>query len=166
MGESRECLGSSRRNVYPFVAYGVVGLTWAGIVNLLLYRSLNITSCWCDGAPMSLWAEWAIGAGNALPLFLLCYLALGIYILISKRSPCWWLLMASLFLVGTPVSISFGHWLAGILMRENRGGMPWQIMVPPALGFLISVLVVLALEYLISYRGGKNNRPPNDKSAL
>jgi hypothetical protein len=136
---------------YPFMGFLLVGLVWAGIANILLYRSLNVTTSWTTGAQMSIWAEWSIQVGLAAPLLLICYLILGIGIYNLMWGPRWWLSMASLWIIGTPVSISIGRLIAVHLWSQNRGGLQWEAMVPPTIGFIVAFLAAMLMEWIVSY---------------
>ena len=139
----REWLLRSWRRIGLLGAFGVV---WAGLANLAMYRSLNVVCCSLDGKPMTLGGQFLINALGGTPGILVACFLFAITMGFTKRSVPFWLISVCVAVVGTPIAFFGGRLLAGYLWAINRGGTPWEEIVPVAVGFLVGCLMGLFLE--------------------
>lgn len=136
-----------RSHKLPFLALGSSAVVWSGMCNVLAYYSLGIRSRYMSGEPMGLMLQWTIASFYAfvpcLTLVLICMFAVVAY---TRWSPRWYLLLSVLYVLGTPIAIGGTHTVAAILWRSNTGGVPWELMVPPAAGFVASCVIVFICD--------------------
>ena len=126
-------------------------LLWVGFVDLVLDRSLGITSGWIIGQPMSPWLELLMDTICAAPLSLFLSFLLAFGMCIATCNFRWWVMVSSLFVVGTPVGLFVGRPFLKWLWARNTAGTSWEESMPVALGFLLACLVGLVADKWISY---------------
>ncbi len=154
-----------RIHKWPLIALGASAVVWSGMCNVLAYFSLGIHSRYMSGEPMGLILQWTIASSYAfvpcLALALTCVVAVVAY---TKWSPRWYMILSVLYVLGTPIAIGGTHVLATVLWRLNRGGVPWEMMVPPAIGFAVSCVIVFACDCYFGDNGTScTNKMPTKK---
>ena len=140
MASVRRIRGLFRGNWLPYLVFLCYVLAWGGCCNVLFKSSVHVYSCWMDGTRMPLRMEWALGVFHAAPMLALANFVFLGCILIFKRVPPWWILMACLGLLGTPIAIWVAQVLADYLWEVNQGGIAWEYTAPSAIAFLLVIL--------------------------
>lgn len=135
-----------RRMAVPLLILLLASIGWAGSTNLILYRSLGVTTSWADGRPMSLGEELLMRAAFGGQFVVLMLLLLAAGMCLSVRHFRWSVVLGSIIVIGTPIALVYGQYLAHYLWRLNRAGTPWEEVVPVAGGFLVGCAVGLLAD--------------------
>ena len=134
----------------------LVGLTmvWAGMVNVAVLRSLNVTSHTLSGRPMGLPAEVAFEALGSLPHVLFVSAMFTIPLCVLKRGFHWSAVFLSIVITGTPIVYVGGRELSQYLWEINRGGRPWETIIPTTIGIAVGWRIGLLLSRSLRARSG------------
>lgn len=131
----------SERKPWQFILLFGVALLWAGLVNMAIYRSLNVRIWSVEGQPTGLLIEFLIYLLGGTPGVLVAWLAFFLLCGTTRWRLQWLRLCVSITLLGTPLTFVVGRYLALWLWERNEGGVPWEEELPVAFGFFIACVV-------------------------
>ncbi len=140
------------RLALPSVFLFVIALLWSGVVNAITYHSLGVVSTSIDGRTLSFVENlpfMVLGGGMFLfwvNLFLLLALAL---LRVYFR---WWVVLATLILAGTPLAVLMGRSIARYLWATNKGGTPWEGVLPAPITMGVVWVLALVADAVIDWR--------------
>lgn len=147
------------RNWLAVMVVGGFVLAWGGLMDLAISRSLGASLGWKPGQTMSLPMAFVIHALYGSPLALLTWLLFAIGMNVARRCIRWWAMLASISFLGTPIAFFGGRAFTRYIWSLNRGGVPWEGIVPVGVGALIGcfggLVVDRRIDYLRRVRGEK-----------
>ena len=123
---------------------------WAGVTMILLHYALNLRAYSVGGDELGLPALWLVQVLWATPLLAGSFLVLFLVIRASGHSPQLWSWLLSLMFVGTPIAVGLGKQMAETLWRVNAGGLPWEQIIPPAVGLIVAYAFALLTDVIIN----------------
>jgi len=128
-----------------------IALLWSGAVSAITYHSLGVSTS-IDGKTLSFIENLLfriLGGGMfvfGINFFLLLALAL---LRVHFR---WWVVLATMIVVGTPLAVLMGRSIARYLWAMNKGGVPWEDVLPAPVTMGVVWLLALVADAVIDWR--------------
>jgi hypothetical protein len=128
-----------------------IALVWSGAVNALTYHSLGVSTS-VDGRTLSFVDNlfFRIPDGGQFVFWINLFLLLALALLrVHFR---WWVVFATMVLAGTPLAVLMGRSIARYLWAMNKGGVPWEDVLPAPVTMGIVWMVALVADAVIDWR--------------
>jgi len=135
----------------PSVFLFVIALLWSGAVSAITYRSLGVSTS-IDGRTLSFVENLLFrvldGGQFVFWINLVVFLALAL-LRVHFR---WWVVLATMIVAGTPLAVLMGRSIARYLWAINKGGVPWEDVLPAPVTMGIVWVVALVADAVIDWR--------------
>ena len=134
------------RHIVPSLLLSVIVVTWSAGIGVYTYRMLGVTLSSVNGRPPTIADELLIrGLGPASGTFQINVVVL-VAIFVLKIRFRWWLAAGLLVVIGTPAALVAGWQIAEYLWALNKGGTPWEEVLPAPLGLCIAWVALVPAE--------------------
>lgn len=140
-----------KRLFIPIIFLVAASVLWGVGVNMIMYRSLGVELAEVDGHPPTIFDFFEIYGLDSGVLIVLVNLVFLLTMLMLKRQFRWWVILAAIVLVGTPISVFTGRAITEYLWGLNRGGIPWEDVLPPGIGVGIAWVVGLFTDSCLDW---------------
>jgi hypothetical protein len=130
-----------------------VSVIWSAAIGVIGYRVLGVSIASVDGRPAVFLDEILIHGLDAVPLAFLVSCSFLACLLVARLTFRWWLIALAWLVVGTPVALLSARRIADYLWTLNRGGTPWEGVLPAAIGIAAGWLIACIVDsWLDRYR--------------